>query len=181
MAEKTISAREVKVEKFTIALVTDEEELWGVEKVRLALSAAGYKIVATKNWQALEVVERIQPDLIIANLAGDHPEDLRLCKLLTRSVQAPLIVIGSAIQSSQILAMFEAGITDYLIRPINLRELIARVRNVLNRTKPPFQEDETAAFSVPKIENAQNTKIQASKALRGLAGWLARYMPQRIP
>ena len=169
------------MDKYCIALVTDEEELWGVEKVRLALSAAGYKIVATKNWQALEVIKRIKPDLIIANLAGDHPEDLRLCKLLAKSAPAPLIVIGSVVQSSQILAMFEAGVTDYLVRPINLRELVARVRNVFHRTKPPFQTDETAAFSIPNFENTQNAKIQSSKALRGLVGWVARYLPQRNP
>lgn len=169
------------MDKYCIALVTVEDELWGVEKVRLALSAAGYKIVAAKNWQALDVLERVKPDMIIANLAGDRPEDLRLCKLLARSVQAPLIVIGSSVQSSQILAMFEAGVTDYLVRPVNLRELVVRVRNIFHRTKPPSQIDGTAAFSALKVDGAQSAKIQASKALRGLAGWLARCIPQRTP
>jgi len=169
------------MDKFCIALVTTDEELWGVEKVRLALSSAGYKNVAMKRWEALDVIERIQTDLIIANLTGDRAEDLRLCKLLARTNEAPLVVIGAPIQSSQILAMFEAGITDYLVRPVNLRELVARVRNILHRTQPPFQLDGTAVFLDSQNEGVQTAKIPLSKVLRGLAGRLAHCIPQRDP
>jgi hypothetical protein len=90
--------------------------------------------------------KEVQPDLTIANLAGDRPEDLRLCKLLAIPGQALLIVISSQLQSNQLLEMFEAGITDDLARPVNLREPVARVRNILHRTQPPFQLDGTAVF-----------------------------------
>ena len=121
----------------------------------------------------------VQPDLTIANLAGDRPEDLRLCKLLARPGQALLIVIGSQLQSNQLLEMFEAGITDYLARPVNLRELVARVSNILHRTQPPFQLDGTAVSSDSQAIGHQTTPL--ARALRDLAGRLVRCIPQQGP
>jgi len=167
------------VDKICLALVTIEGELWGVEKVRLGLSSAGYRVVAVRSWEAVGVIKRIQPNLIIANLAGDRPEDLQLCKSLAKSSLAPLVVIGSQVHSSYILAMFEAGITDYLSRPVNQRELVARVRNILHRTQLPLQIHGTAVDSEIQINNVQKVGVPLFKALRNLAGRLARGVPQR--
>jgi DNA-binding response OmpR family regulator len=172
-----MKSTEVLVNKFCIALVTAEEELWGVEKIRLALSSAGYKVVAAKCWEAVEVIERVKPDLVIASLDGQRLEDLRLCKLLGWSNGAPLLVIGAPLESTQILAMFEAGITDYIARPINLRELVVRVRNILHRTQPPFQTDGTAELSQIVIESPQTSKI----SFQGLLCALVRHLARRIP
>jgi DNA-binding response OmpR family regulator len=174
-----LGSKEVQMDKMSIALTTNEDELWGVEKVRLALSTAGFKVLAMKNWQAPEVTRQTNPDLIIANLAGDHPEDLRLCRLLASTNQAPLIVIGSPIQTNQVLEMFEAGITDYLVRPVNLRELVARVRNILYRSQPPFQFDETAVFSDNPIAITHSGNFSLKETLRSLVGRLVRTLPPR--
>jgi DNA-binding response OmpR family regulator len=171
--------KEVQVEKYSLALVTIEEELWGVEKVRLALSSAGHRVIAIRSWDTLDVIERIKPDLVLANLAGDRPGDLQLCKWLARPGQAPLVVVGSSVHSDHILAMFEAGITDYLVRPVNPRELVARVNNILHRTQPPFQMDGTAVNSDIQSESHQSFRVPLYKAVRGLVGRLARSMPQR--
>jgi DNA-binding response OmpR family regulator len=76
------------------------------------------------------------------------------------------------------VAQFEAGITDYLARPINLRELVARVRNILHRSPPPFQFDETAVFSENQIAITQSGNYSLTKILCGLAVRLVRTLPQ---
>jgi DNA-binding response OmpR family regulator len=77
------------------------------------------------------------------------------------------------------VAQFEAGITDYLARPVNLRELVARVRNILHRSQPPFQFAETAVFSDNQIAITQSGNFSLTKTLRGLVVRLVRTLPQR--
>jgi DNA-binding response OmpR family regulator len=137
---------EAAVDRIRIGLVAAGNELWGVENTRKALSAAGYKVLAVENWEAIDILARNRPALVIASLTGSRESDISLCKLLARGV-APLVVISSPVEESQQLAFFEAGATDFLTHPVNLRELIARVNNILYRTQPPLLISGTAAAS----------------------------------
>jgi two-component system OmpR family response regulator len=57
-----------------------------------------------------------------------------LCRQLSRRGVAPIIIIGSSEETRNALAVFEAGADDYVSRPFNPREVVARVRAILRRT-----------------------------------------------
>jgi DNA-binding response OmpR family regulator len=135
------------VERLCIALVATGDELWGVEKIRMVLSSAGYRVIAIDNWDAIELITWRKPALIIASQAGFRSEEISLCKILVRRGGAPVVVISSPVDESQRLDYFDAGVTDFLTHPVYPRELIARVHNILQRTQPPLQRYGTAAES----------------------------------
>ena len=166
--------KEIQVEKTSIVLVTSEVELWGAENLRLALSSAGHRVFAASSGEVLECLERIRPDLTLANLAGGHPEDLRLCKRLARPDLPPLVVIGQSVDSSQLVALFAAGITDYLTRPVNPRELIARVNNILHRTQLPLQKPGTAVSPDQQLTSFRPVRYPLAQTLQNLAERLNR-------
>ncbi len=117
-----------------VVMVVSGEDLWGAEKIRLALSEAGFKVVAAEDWEVKDIIHQHRPALIIANLSGNLDVDLEMCRGLSRLSEAPIVAISSSIDSDYHLAIFTAGVNDFMVRPINSRELIARVRNILRRT-----------------------------------------------
>jgi two-component system, OmpR family, response regulator ResD len=151
-------------------MVVAGDEMWGVEKIRLALSSAGYKVIAIENWEAIDIMSWNKPALIIASLTADRTENISLCKLFVRYGDAPVIVISSPEEEYQQLGFFETGITDFLTYPVNPRELVARVNNILNRTQPPLLRNGTAGMvgSDSFTSIAQNERSLFSKMIRGI-------------
>lgn len=166
------------MDRLCIALIAAGEDLWGVEKTRMALSEAGYRVMAVESWEALDLISRNNPALIIASLTGRRTEDLDLCKLLARRGEAPLVVISSTVEESQQLALFEAGVTDYLTHPVNPRELVARVHNILHRTQPPLRRKGAAsdADSLTSEKSDPSPKNTVSRWLQGVTRRLTRHV-----
>ena len=167
------------MERKSIVLVTSEVELWGAENLRLALSSAGYKVIAANNGEALDRIEQTRPDLPLANLAGAHPEDWRICKQLARPDLPPLVVIGPSVDSNHLVDLFAAGITDYLARPVNSRELVARVQNILHRTQLPLQKPGTAVSPDQQLTRFSPVRYPLAQTLQNLAERINRSLTQR--
>ena len=124
------------MEPGSIVMVVSGAELFGVEKVRLALSQAGYKVAAVESQDVQEALPRQKPALLIANLSGRQAADFELCQKLNGLSQAPIIAIGPSGDEAFRVGMLAAAVDDYLVRPVNPRELVARVRNMIRRTQP---------------------------------------------
>ena len=102
------------------------------------LTQDGFEVVEVENGEALDLLERICPDLV---LIGD-PEGLELCRRL-REVDrdVPVILLGGQ-ESDPVdrVRAFDRGCDDYLDRPFHYDELVARIRAVLRRVAPPESE-----------------------------------------
>ena len=106
------------------------------------LAQDGFEVVGVPDGEALELVERMCPDLV---LIGD-PEGLELCRRLReRDREVPVILLGSQ-ESDPVdrVRAFDRGCDDYLDRPFHYDELVARIRAVLRRVAPPESERMTA-------------------------------------
>lgn len=115
-----------------IILVIGQEQ-WDAESSRAALTQAGYRVAAAETQAAAAAIQRYQPALIIACMSGDELADLNMCRKLVDIGSAPIIAVGSPRGAECQLAAFDAGVDDYLTRPVNLQELVARVRGILRR------------------------------------------------
>jgi two-component system, OmpR family, response regulator ResD len=118
-----------------IMLVSGPEYM-GVERIREALFKAGYRVAAVETANVKETLAGHRPALIVANLAGLPAADLELCQALKRLSPAPIIAIGSGADEAFRVGLLELLVDDYLSRPVNPRELVARVRSILRRTRP---------------------------------------------
>ena len=102
------------------------------------LAQDGFEVVGVRDGEALELIERMCPDLV---LIGD-PEGLELCRRLReRDREVPVILLGAQ-ESDPVdrVRAFDRGCDDYLDRPFHYDELVARIRAVLRRVAPPESE-----------------------------------------
>lgn len=128
-----------------ILIVDDEPKL--VRLVTEVLRATGYHVISSSNGeQAIELVSIEQPDLVILDiiLLGNM-DGFTVAKRLREFSSIPIIMLTAKVRESDMLRGFECGIDDYITKPFSAKELLARVRSVLNRsrgTNQPLTETE---------------------------------------
>jgi two-component system OmpR family response regulator len=122
-----------KGQKMTATILVIGQGQWDAESFRTALTQAGYSVAAAETQAATATIQYYRPALIITCLSGNEPADLNLCRKLVDIGNAPIIAVGFPQDTECQLAAFDAGVDDYLSRPVNLPELIARVRGILHR------------------------------------------------
>ena len=113
------------------------------------LVSDGFAVVpATAAAEALELVERTQPDLVLVDSTLPDASGLDVCRRLregepgrTWNRTVPVIVLGeSDADAVDRVRAFQRGCDDYVSRPIVYDELLARIRAVLRRATPPADE-----------------------------------------
>lgn len=120
-----------------ILIVDDEPRV--VRLVTEVLGAMGYDVVAaTRGETALEKVALEQPDLVLLDvLLPGGMDGYDICRRIREFSDVAVIMLTAKAQESDILCGFDAGADDYLTKPFNAKELVARVKAVLRRTQRP--------------------------------------------
>lgn len=103
------------------------------------LQAVGYEVVtAGTGTTALERVALEQPDLVLLDILLPQGMDgYAVCRRLREFSDVPVIMLTAKARDQDILDGFDAGADDYLTKPFNAKELVARVKAVLRRTQKP--------------------------------------------
>ena len=118
--------------KETILVVDDEANIR--ELARLYLEQEGYKVVvAVDGRQALEQVARAAPDLIVLDLMLPEVDGWEVCRRVRAESNLPIIMLTARDEDVDKIVGLELGADDYVTKPFNPRELVARVRAVLRR------------------------------------------------
>ena len=116
----------------TILVVDDDKKI--VDIVALYLEKEGFGILtAYDGQQALEVARRRQPDLIVLDLLLPGIDGMHVCQTLRAESQVPIIMLTARSTDEDKLLGLDLGADDYVTKPFNPRELVARVRAVLRR------------------------------------------------
>jgi len=99
------------------------------------LKDKGYQLsVATNGKQALEVVSRVHPDLILLDVMMPEMDGFETCRRLKEAEatkQIPVIFLTARAETADIVKGFELGAVDYVAKPFNAHELLARVNTHL--------------------------------------------------
>ena len=123
--------------KEKILVVDDEKDI--VELLQYNLEKEGYKISAVfSGEQCLENVKTELPDLILLDLMLPEIDGLDVCKILKNNPQTshiPIIMLTAKGEETDIVLGLELGADDYITKPFKVRELLARIKAVLRRTK----------------------------------------------
>ena len=104
--------------------------------VRDALTRAGYApVVTTDPDEALRIVESDRPRLVLLDLMLPGSDGIELMKSILDVADVPVIFLSAYGRDEIIARAFEAGATDYMVKPFSPTELVARVRGALRRRK----------------------------------------------
>jgi DNA-binding response OmpR family regulator len=119
----------------TILVVDDDKKI--VDLVSLYLKRDGYGVLAAYDGQeALDLARRKQPDLIVLDLLLPELDGTDVCRLLRAESRVPIVMLTARSTDDDKLLGLDIGADDYITKPFNPRELVARVRAVLRRTTP---------------------------------------------
>jgi DNA-binding response OmpR family regulator len=116
-----------------VLVVDDEPKI--VRLVRAYLEQAGYAVVEAGDGQtALIQARREKPDLVVLDLNLPGIDGLEVARTLRREGNVPIIMATARVEDTDRIVGLELGADDYVSKPFNPRELVARVRAVLRRT-----------------------------------------------
>jgi DNA-binding response OmpR family regulator len=118
-----------------VLVVEDEESIAGV--VRIALERGGYRAVLARTGEdGLAYLDRARVDLVILDIGLPGIDGLDVCRLIRRSSNLPIIMLTARDEETDRVVGLELGADDYVAKPFSPRELVARVKAVLRRSRP---------------------------------------------
>ena len=114
-------------------LVVDDEKLM-VKAIKLSLEQEGYQVeIAGDGAEGLRVFKRVHPDLVLLDLMMPVMDGTQMMRELRSFSQVPVVVITARADTFDKVSLLELGADDYVTKPFETREVIARVRAVLRR------------------------------------------------
>lgn len=120
-----------------ILVVDDEEPIQ--ELLRFNLEKEGYRVrLASDGLEALEVIEKEPPDLVVLDLMLPGIDGLEVCRRLRTNPkfqELPVIILTAKGEEIDKVLGLELGADDYITKPFSPRELLARIKARLRRSK----------------------------------------------
>ncbi len=124
----------------TILIVEDDCEIRSL--LAEFLAREGYESICVGDGAAMErALERRQPDLVVLDLMLPGEDGLSICRRLRARGRLPILMLTAKGEDVDRIIGLEMGADDYLVKPFNPRELLARIRAVLRRVNQPPAKD----------------------------------------
>ena len=103
--------------------------------LRLYLEKEGFEVFTAEDGEeALAVFEKAQPDLILLDIMLPKLDGWQVCREIRKTSQCPIIMITAKSETFDKVLGLELGADDYIVKPFENKEVVARVRAVLRRT-----------------------------------------------
>ncbi len=148
-----------------ILVVDDEAKI--VRLVRSYLEQSGFSVVEAADGQtALIQARREKPDLVVLDLGLPGIDGLEVARVLRREGNTPIIMLTARIEDTDKIVGLELGADDYVTKPFNPRELVARIRAVLRRSAPAAEPAPAALEAGPlRLDPAGHVAALDGRAL----------------
>jgi DNA-binding response OmpR family regulator len=148
----------------TILVVDDEAKLR--EMIRVYLEQDGYHVVeAGHGREALYVARVEKPDLIILDLMMPEMGGYDFMRAFSKESETPVIMLTARVEDQDKILGLELGADDYVAKPFNVRELIARVRAVLRRTQKVAVEPELLRAADIVLDRSARTVLVGERSV----------------
>lgn len=119
----------------TVMVVDDDLDILSI--LTFTFESRGYRVrKATSGEEALQVVRKFTPDVFVLDVTLPGIDGMELCRELraqARTRHVPVLFLTGRDQPEMVVQGFEAGGDDYVVKPFNMQELLARVENLLRR------------------------------------------------
>ena len=107
------------------------------ELLRLYLEREGYEITEAANGEeGVELWRKINPDMILLDVMMPIMDGWQVCKIIRKESKVPIIIMTAKGETFDKVNGLEMGADDYIVKPLEMREVIARVRAIFRRLAP---------------------------------------------
>src|SRR5438105_14572456 len=128
-----------------VLVVEDEASI--ASFVAAYLKNAGYSVRTTASGnEALKLVESEKPALVVLDLMLPDIDGVEVCKRIRQHTDLPVLMLTARDEDVDKIIGLEVGADDYMTKPFNPRELVARVRAILRRSVTHAREREGAVI-----------------------------------
>ena len=126
----------------SVLVVEDEASI--ASFVSLYLKNAGYDVrTASTGTEALAQVDRQKPSLIVLDLMLPDIDGIEICRRIRQKLDVPILMLTARDEDVDKIIGLEVGADDYMTKPFNPRELVARVKSILRRATPARRDRES--------------------------------------
>jgi DNA-binding response OmpR family regulator len=120
--------------KETILVIDDEQNI--IELARLYLEQEGFRVESANTGKAaLDKVKAIDPALMVLDLMLPEIDGFEVCRRIRATSNLPIIMLTARDEDIDKIVGLEIGADDYMTKPFNPRELVARVKAILRRSE----------------------------------------------
>jgi DNA-binding response OmpR family regulator len=138
------------VRQFRILVVDDEERI--INFLRSKLKALGYEVLTASNGlEGLEQAQAQEPDLIVLDLLMPKMDGLEMLKELRNFSSVPVIILTAKDTDADRIKGLKLGADDYLPKPFNPDELVARIEAVRRRLEPSERRKILEVFNLGQV------------------------------
>ena len=118
------------------------------ELLRLYLEREGYEITEASNGEeGVEQWRKVNPDMILLDVMMPIMDGWQVCKIIREESKVPIIILTAKGETFDKVNGLEMGADDYIVKPLEMREVVARVRAVFRR----FAPEESGKISFDKL------------------------------
>jgi len=148
-----------------VLVVDDEPTL--VDTIRYNLRRDGYEVhVASEGNEALKLARATSPDLVVLDLMLPGLDGLEVCRQLRRESTVPILMLTAKDDEVDKIVGLEVGADDYMTKPFSMRELMARVRAMLRRSRMTQQAAEADGEQTVRSGDLEADPLQRRVILR---------------
>ncbi len=117
-----------------LVLVVDDEKTL-VKALAFNLEKEGFRVeTAYDGKEALEKVFELKPDIVVLDLMLPEVDGFEVCRRIRKKLEIPIIMLTARSEDIDKVLGLELGADDYLTKPFNSRELVARIKAILRRS-----------------------------------------------
>lgn len=146
--------------KEKILVVDDDVNI--CELLRLYIEKDDYQVViANDGEQAVELFNREQPDLVLLDIMLPKMDGWQVCKEIRKTSNRPIIMLTAKGELFDKILGLELGADDYIIKPFEAKEVIARIHAVLRRTSTSEEKEKVKEINWDKLSiNLTNYELR---------------------
>lgn len=139
-----------------ILIADDDPQM--VRALSIMLSARGHQIrTATDGAAAVRAAARERPDIVLLDLGMPHLDGIRAIEALRGWTDAPILVVSGRTGSADKIAALDAGADDYVTKPFEAEELLARLRALVRRHDGGTDGEPTVRFGDVVVDLSKKT------------------------
>ena len=148
--------------QYKILIVDDDANI--CELLRLYLEKGGFDtVVANDGEQAVEYASKYSPDLILLDIMLPKLDGWQVCREIRKTSETPIIMLTAKGETFDKILGLELGADDYVSKPFDTKEVIARIKAVLRRTNDSDKGSQISEVRYDKLRiNLTNYELEVN-------------------